>query len=288
MDQMRDTFGPGASRAREPKAPQPTKFKGEAHDVDRFIRQCENVFTLEASSFREDSTKIRYTGNLLEGNLAVNWYEAYHNLIDQGAANRAAGNPVVPIELDPHWSNWETFSNSFRSSFGDRVTREEAVEKWNKLSQTAGIDNFLDQIVQLMWKTGYTGEVVDDKISQNLSAELALDWAKVPVKPPTLHERIQLLRQMGHVLERHKKMRATGTEAEKRGGEKKRAKRKGQSATADTAQKPAGDSKSSEKKDKAVELKGMSEYNLALMRNPTLTPLHYRNTSEYTGRPAKG
>ena len=142
--------------------------------------------------------------------------------------------------------------------------------------------------MQLMWKTGYTGKVVDDKISQNLSAELALDWAKVPVKPPTLHERIQLLRQMGHVLERHKKMRATGTEAEKRGGEKKRAKRKGQSATADTAQKPAGDSKSSEKKDKAVELKGMSEYNLALMRNPTLTPLHYRNTSEYTGRPAKG
>jgi hypothetical protein len=105
---------------------------------------------------------------------------------------------------------------------------------------------------------------VDDKISQILNADLALDWTKVPVKPPTLHERIQLLCQMEHVLEWHKKIRASELETEKRGGDKKRAKRKGQSAAADTAQKPTGDFKSSKKKYKAVELKGMSEYNLAL------------------------
>jgi hypothetical protein len=66
----------------------------------------------------------------------------------------------------------------------------------------------LNQIVKLMWRTGNTGEVGDDKISQNLNADLVHDWAKVPVKPPTLHESIQLLCQMGHVLERHQKMRA--------------------------------------------------------------------------------
>jgi len=77
--------------ARDPKAPQPSKFKREAHDVDRFLRQCENVFILEASSFQNDGTKIRYTGNLLEGQIVVNYYEAYHNLIDQSSANRAAG-----------------------------------------------------------------------------------------------------------------------------------------------------------------------------------------------------
>jgi uncharacterized membrane protein YgcG len=249
-----------AGRARDPKAPQPSKFKGEAHDVDRFLRQCENVFILEASSFQNDGTKIRYTGNLLEGQIVVNWYEAYHNLIDQGSANRAAGQQV---QLDPHWTSWETFTHSFRSSFGDRVTREEAVAKWNKLTQTAGIDAFLDKIVQLMWKTGYSGEVVDDKISQGLNAELALDWAKVAVKPDTLHERIQLIRHMGHVLERHSKMKAppVRAETEKKGGEKKSTKRKGQKAPADTEKKEAGSNQtSSEKKDKAVELKGMSEY----------------------------
>src|SRR6266566_7997752 len=119
-----------AGRAREPKALQPSKLKGDAHDVDRFLRQCENVFEIESSSFQHDSTKIRYTGNLLEGAALINWYEAYHNLIDQGAANRAAGHHVV---LDAHWAHWESFTHAFRSSFGDRVTRE-AVVKWDKLS----------------------------------------------------------------------------------------------------------------------------------------------------------
>ncbi len=251
---------PSAGRARDLKASQPSKFKGEAHDVDRFLRQCENVFTLEASSFRNEGSKIRYTGNLLEGSTVVNWYEAYHNLIDQGAANRAAGRQV---QLDPHWLSWARLTFSFRQSFGDRVTREEAVAKWDRLTQTAGIDAFLDKIVQLMWKTGYSGEVVDDKISQGLGADLALDWAKVAVKPDSLHERIQLIRHMGHVLERHKKTRPQVTGTEKKGGEKKSAKRKGQRAPADTEKKEAGEGQTSpEKKDKAVELKGMSEHNL--------------------------
>ncbi len=121
----------------------------------------------------------------------------------------------------------------------------------------------MDKIVQLMWKTGYSSEVVDDKISQGLGADLALDWAKVAVKPDSLHERIQLIRHMGHVLERHKKTRPQVTGTEKKGGEKKSAKRKGQRAPADTEKKEAGEGQTSpEKKDKAVELKGMSEHNL--------------------------
>jgi hypothetical protein len=71
-----------AVSARELKALQLSKFKGEAHDVDRFLRQCENVFSIETSSFLQDTIKIGYTVNLLEGMMAVNWYEAYHKLID--------------------------------------------------------------------------------------------------------------------------------------------------------------------------------------------------------------
>jgi hypothetical protein len=98
-----------AITVREPKAPQPSKFKREAHDVDRFLRQCENVFRIETSSFLQDTIKIHYTGNLLKGTAAVNWYEAYHNLIDQGGADRAAGQHV---QLDPHWATWDIFSNT--------------------------------------------------------------------------------------------------------------------------------------------------------------------------------
>jgi hypothetical protein len=116
-----------------------------------------------------------------------------------------------------------------------------------------------------MWKTEYTGGVVDDKISRGLIPELALDWAKVKTKPETLWERIQMIREMGHVLERHKRTRNDTAKPEKNEGEKRqRAKRKGQRAPADTDKKPAGeaDKPPTERKDKAVELKGMSEYYL--------------------------
>jgi hypothetical protein len=71
--------------------------------VDRYLWQCENTFILEVSLFQQDTHKIRYTRKLLERLAAVNWYKAYQNLIDHGAANRAAGNPVNPVQLDPHW-----------------------------------------------------------------------------------------------------------------------------------------------------------------------------------------
>jgi hypothetical protein len=80
----------------------------------------------------------------------------------------------------------------------------------------------------------------------------------VTVKPALLKERIQLLHPMAHVLERHMKLMIPEAVAEKKGGEKKRTKRKGQSATADTDKQNAGKSKTPpEKRDKAVELKGI-------------------------------
>src|SRR5258708_12206487 len=103
----------GTGKARESKAMQPSKFKGDTHDVDRFLRQCENVFQIESESFQRDTTKIRYTGNLLEGTAPINCYEAYHNLIDQGAANSAAGHHA---DLDAHWPHWDSFTHAFKYS----------------------------------------------------------------------------------------------------------------------------------------------------------------------------
>ncbi|KAH0608576.1 uncharacterized protein H6S33_001710 [Morchella sextelata] len=74
------TSPPSATtRAREPKAPPPSKFQGKAEQVETFIRQCENVFSIESLSFTSEEVKIRYAGNLMEGEAAIRWYEAYHN-----------------------------------------------------------------------------------------------------------------------------------------------------------------------------------------------------------------
>ncbi|KAH0607551.1 uncharacterized protein H6S33_002585 [Morchella sextelata] len=87
-----------STRAREPKAPPPSKFQGKAEQVETFIRQCENVFSIESLSFTSEEVKIRYAGNLMEGEAAIRWYEAYHNSIDQASANRLAG---IPLPTQP-------------------------------------------------------------------------------------------------------------------------------------------------------------------------------------------
>jgi hypothetical protein len=88
----------GPSRAREPKAPPPSKFQGKAEQVETFIRQCENVFSIESLSFTSEEVKISYAGNLMEGEAAIRWYEAYNNSIDQASANRLAGMQVNYIK----------------------------------------------------------------------------------------------------------------------------------------------------------------------------------------------
>jgi hypothetical protein len=63
MENMSAILGNGTQqtstgRTIELKAPQPRKFKGEAHDVYRFLRQCENNFSIKASSFLQETIRI--------------------------------------------------------------------------------------------------------------------------------------------------------------------------------------------------------------------------------------
>ena len=50
------------------KAPQPLPFKEDPEDLERFLRQLENVFALEHRTFQQDIRKIYYTANLLHRN----------------------------------------------------------------------------------------------------------------------------------------------------------------------------------------------------------------------------
>ncbi|KAH0609979.1 uncharacterized protein H6S33_012525 [Morchella sextelata] len=249
------TSPPSAStRAREPKAPPPSKFQGKAEQVETFIRQCENVFSIESLSFTSEEVKIRYAGNLMEGEAAIRWYEAYHNSIDQASANRLAGQPVI---LDQRWKRWDSFVDAFRAAFGEAISRDDAVAHWNTLTHTArgGIDLFLNTIIQLMWKTGYEGQLVDDKINNSLLPDLGMSWALFNPKPKSLMEWIAALRELGHTHERYQGMAAEKVPPRNKKdppAEKDRQpKRKREAASSSGPQKVPGP------KDKAVELKGI-------------------------------
>ena len=90
---------------------------------------------------------------------------------------------------------------ALRSSFSNRVSREQAVTDWHLLKHMNSIDDYLDKLIRLMWRTGYKGQTVEDKLKRGLNHKLGEDWARVIKKPETVEEQIILLREIGHRME---------------------------------------------------------------------------------------
>ena len=112
-------------------APKPQRYKGDPEDLERFLRQLENVWALGAHRYKKDITKIRYAANLLHRNAndkhgdPVKWYEAYYPKIDLAAAKRLPGG--AKATLDPVWLTWNVVVESLRASFVTRVGRKQPV-----------------------------------------------------------------------------------------------------------------------------------------------------------------
>ena len=69
------------------KTPDPKAFKGEADDLDRFLQQLENKFSMEPRRFESDLNKIRFTGQLLEGK-AAKWYKSCDGCVPRARSLR--------------------------------------------------------------------------------------------------------------------------------------------------------------------------------------------------------
>ena len=194
-------------------APKPQPYKGDPEDLERFLRQLENVWDHEAHRYKKDITKIRYAANLLHRNAndkhgdPVKWYEAYQSKIDLAAAKRLPGG--AKATLDPVWSTWNVFVESLRASCATRVGREQAVNQCQELKHTDFIDDFLYRLTYLMWRTGYTEEVAKDRLIRGLNKEVGLAWAQMPQKPRSLHEQMALLKDIGHNVENFKVLNKT-------------------------------------------------------------------------------
>lgn len=182
---------------REGKSPDPKSFKGEPEDLERFLTQLDNKFSLSALTIRTDLQKIQYAANLLEGS-AARWYETYHLKISSEAAARR-GITFVP---DLKYEVYKFFEEQLRASFGSRLTRDQAVLKWRSLQHSGNIDNFLDEFIRLKWLTGYEGQEVEDKLSTSLNYELGKQWASIQHKPQDIMEQVHMVRGLGHSMER--------------------------------------------------------------------------------------
>ena len=170
------------------KVSDPDPFKGDPEDLERFLLQITNKFIMEPRLFSDDVRKIRFAGQLMKDR-AYKWYRAYHLQISSRDATRIRGD----IELDPQYASWDRFEASLRATFGERITRKEAVREWERLCHTTSIDDFVDEITRLMWVTGFEGQQVEDKTERGLNDVIHLEWAKLPNKPYGIAEQLALL-----------------------------------------------------------------------------------------------
>ena len=196
---------------RDCKVKDPELFSGDPKDLERFLLQVDNKFEMEPNRFRNDVQKIRNAGQLMKDR-AHKWYRAYHLQISERDATRVRG----PINLDPRYADWDRFEATFKATFGERVTREQATIEWEKLRDTSSIDDFVDEITRLMWITGYKGYTVEDKIRNVLNDVMVVEWAQVAQKPREVGEQLALLQDIGHSME--DALKQSSTQYKLRGG----------------------------------------------------------------------
>ena len=136
--------------------------------------------------------KIRLIVPLLEGK-AKKWYENIHVNINRDAAARQG----VKFDKNPSLRRWSTFFAFLQSSFGRSLTRDKSVQEWNRRRHCDGnIDYFFDRIHHLIYATGYTGDMVRDKIKEGLTDEMRRSWAMVPGKPEKIYPYMDALENL--------------------------------------------------------------------------------------------
>lgn len=72
--------------------------------------------------------------------------------------------------------------------------------EWESLCQQPGkIDEYLDQVTQLVWQTGYSRDIIKDTITQGLTSHLRPLWGIVIDIPVNLPSYIDGLRKLSHL-----------------------------------------------------------------------------------------
>ena len=111
-----------------------------------------------------------------------------------------------------------------------------------------------------MWRTGYCEEVAKAKMVRGLNKGIGLAWAQTPQKPRSLHEQMGLLRDIGHSLENFRVLnkRTNDPKPKNQNGYHKKG-NNNHTGGGPRGKKRGQGQISTDRKDRAVELKGIPE-----------------------------
>jgi hypothetical protein len=206
---------------------------------------------------------------LLEGQ-AKSWDEG----IDPHTNRHVAQREGIPFNKDSPYRKWSSFFNLIQTSFGQSLSRDLYVVEWEKIKYQDGkIDEFLAKLGDLMWKVGYSGEAIKDKIKSGLTSSLQCSWAAVQNKPENVADYMGALRELPYKIKddnRFEKCHSSNRSCnpgESSGGKKKKERKEKKNkegkehAARSSSQKDnkSGKKNSTSFKDQEKELKGIPE-----------------------------
>ena len=157
-------------RSRSPlikiKAALPDLFDGSTSKLEDWIRQMENMFTLQEKDFRSNRAKIIVAFQHCREGTAARWAN-YHN----EQYNRWAQG----LEYDKRavWKTWSEMKDAMKQRFGDRYEQETARGEIDKARQgNRRVQQYIEGFKYNSYKANYPEDILCQKLLGGVNNEL--------------------------------------------------------------------------------------------------------------------
>lgn len=149
----------------------PDQYEGKSYwDLQRFLRQCQNVFTIRSRQYRRDIRRVHYARSYLKGQPEKDWW-TYEEALERRAEA-------------PTWALFKQFLEEKVSPISIRVT--EAIRKYREARQKPGqtiaaFASYMDELEQQMPPMGKEARIHNllDGLRPEINSTI-LESASVP------------------------------------------------------------------------------------------------------------
>jgi hypothetical protein len=172
---------PSANQAppvpREPKVKDPETFHGQRNTLNTFLTECDLVFELQPSRFRDDRTKVSYMISFLRDTPLL----AIRPLLSEVPRPKVLG-------------SYQDFVEHLRTNYGDPDEKGTARRKLKALRQVGPASSYFTEFQQYVAILGWKDQdPIIDKAIEGLKPNLKDEIARQGFVPKTLSELITFI-----------------------------------------------------------------------------------------------
>jgi hypothetical protein len=151
------------------KAPKPRPFDGSPGKLQGFITSLKAYFQLFKTTFVLDKDRVMFAAQLLEGRASV-WFEpTLRDYVNNPSAMRKEETELI-------FTDFETFAEQIRKTFGVTDETREAERELDKIRQIGSMSSFVatfrQTISRIDWPEAVFKKIFYDKVKEEIKDEL--------------------------------------------------------------------------------------------------------------------